>query len=94
MGYKYLNNPGGFPPFFPRFPSFGRAAVLVNCWSFEQLPSRHRSSLPLALEAARAQPALAHFATEGIRNEVVYLIKKEQPLGLGIFVAGFLFRDR
>jgi hypothetical protein len=50
--------------------------------------------LPLALEAARAQPALAHFATEGIRNEVVYLIKKEQPLGLGIFVAGFLFRDR
>eukprot|EP00434_Breviolum_minutum_P019798 symbB.v1.2.017468.t1/scaffold1361.1/size175804/8 len=63
---------------------FGHAAVMVNCWAFEQLSSYHRGSLKLALEAARAQPALAHFASEAIRNEVVYTIKKEQSESVGV----------
>ena len=56
------------PHWSSRFFRFGQAAVMVNPWSFEQLGSAHRNNLQLALEAARAQPALAHFAGEGIRS--------------------------
>ncbi|CAK8986180.1 Rsbr N terminal [Durusdinium trenchii] len=62
---------------------FARAAVMVNPWAFEQLGSHHRGNLQLALAAARARPALAQFAGESIRNEVVYLIKKEQSEAVG-----------
>lgn len=74
-------------------PDFAMAAVLVNPWVFEQWPgsflgrcavrlsAQHRGDVSLALLAARAQPALAIFATEAIRTEVAYTVKKEQPRG-------------
>ncbi|CAE7486680.1 unnamed protein product, partial [Symbiodinium pilosum] len=62
---------------------FGTAAVMANPWVFEQLGSLHRNDLALAMQAARAQPALAHFAGEHIKGEVLVRIKKEQSEAFG-----------
>ncbi|CAE7381901.1 Upf2 [Symbiodinium natans] len=62
---------------------FGTAAVMVNPWVFEQLGSQHRNDLALALQAARAQPALAHFAGDNIKGKVLSLIQKEQSEAFG-----------
>eukprot|EP00439_Symbiodinium_sp_Y106_P060525 s4784_g8.t4 len=64
-------------------PEFATAAVMVNPWVFEQLGSQHRNDLVLALQAARAQPALAHFAGENIKSEVLTRIQKEQSEAFG-----------
>ena len=61
--------------------SYKPQLLLVHTRVQLRLGWHHRGDLQLALLAARLQPALMTFAGERIREKVMYIIKKELPLG-------------